>query len=669
MLRCASFLVVMLLFAGFARAEDIVGRGGAIHFNPPPGFCILPKSDPDYAFVLQQQEAVQKDRFSVQALFFRCEDLKDRDKLPGTIGLVLFVLQNGETGETSDDNRSAYLKAFSHDLPVRPDAVSKLDSVSNGVLYSRSVKSVDVGGEPYAMVSVDGVTVVKDTPVDISIQRLMPATDIDTTLTALDSLRELQKANMEAFAEANGFSIKDAASSEDIQAARTLGVLMGCAVIGAILIFSAAVEHYWVRAVLSVLVTLGGALVFQAAPGSSTLTRSRGLDILVLLAAAQVMLLLGAGLMRVSARLKIGPSNLAALIRGALSPRYWTDPPAPPPSVSDFTKRWFVAVAAATGAVIGNLITDGKFIHSLVDAFTPARIVFTLLITVVSMTLIGPVEEYIFGSRFAAPTTPARTGAEHEAQQEEADAETSRFEHMMQLMSPRAFGRFLLVLFFMLQLTVLHGTLEERVHEGDASASLQILLAALPAGVITYYWCAALQLGVPSVTRRSTVASTLAGTLMTGLPLFVGVIIFTGVTYAAAGAKFTALASALLVLLILAIPGSIVLGVLTMGLFAISGGWMIDRSRRLSLSPVASVAMIGAGLCLASGALILVVSLLLTMMHVHLDATTQRDLTLTVVIQVGWTIGLLVAGFPDVLRTGRARLAPPEPVKTQPATA
>jgi hypothetical protein len=240
---------------------------------------------------------------------------------------------------------------------------------------------------------------------------------------------------------------------------------------------------------------------------------------------------------------------------------------------------------------------------------------------------------------------------------------------MMQLMSPRAFGRFLLVLFFMLQLTVLHGTLEERVHEGDATASLQILLAALPAGVITYYWCAALQAGDASVMRRSGAAATLAGTLLTGLPLFLGVTIFTGVKFAAAGAKLTALVPALLLLLALAIPGALVFGVLMMGISAYAGGWMIDRSRRLSLAPAACVALIGVGLCLASLVLIATAVLLMRMIHVPLDAENQRNLAFTLVIQVGWTAGLLVAGFPDVLRAGRDLLTPVEAAAVEPASA
>jgi len=656
MLQWASILVLLVSLAtGVAWAEDLPGRGGAIHFTPPPGLCILPKTDPDYPFVLAQQDAAEEGRFSVQAMFFGCDDLKDRDKPPHTIGVVAFKLENGVVGAASDDMRSEYLKAFSRDLPTSPDAQSRLESVSNGVLFSRSVKPVDLGGEPYAMVSVDGVTVVRDTPVVISLQRLIPVSDTTSTLTALDGLREQQRANMEAFAKANGFSIKDAASAEDIQAARILGVLMGCAVIGAILIFAVAVELLWAQAILTVLVTIGGALVYQAAPGSTALSHSRALDIFLFLLGALAMLLAGDGLMRLAGALRLGRTTMAALLRGTLSPRYWTDPPSPPPSVADFTKRWFVAVAAATGSVIGTLITDGKFIHILLEAFSPARIIFTLLVTVVSITLIGPVEEYIFGSRFAAARPAAEAGEEHETH----EAEPSRFEHMMQLMSPRAFGRFMLVLFFMLQLTVLHGTLEERVHEGDATASLQILLAALPAGVITYYWCAALQAGAASVMRRSGAAATLAGALLTGLPLFMGVTIFTGVKFAAAGAKVTALAPALLLLLALAIPGALVFGLLMMGISAYAGGWMIDRSRRLSLAPAACVALIGVGLCLATLVLIAVAAVLMTMVHVPLDAENQRNLGFTLVIQVGWTVGLLVAGFPDVLRAGRDLLTPP----------
>src|SRR3569833_182869 len=80
-------------------------------------------------------------------------------------------------------------------------------------------------------------------------------------------------------------------------------------------------------------------------------------------------------------------------LRQLLLPRNWPQGPKPGElSSKQLVTRWFVTIAASTGSVVGALAAQPRFWDAAGEALAPKRILFTLLLMVVSITLIGPLE-------------------------------------------------------------------------------------------------------------------------------------------------------------------------------------------------------------------------------------------------------------------------------------
>jgi hypothetical protein len=227
---------------------------------------------------------------------------------------------------------------------------------------------------------------------------------------------------------------------------------------------------------LVALIAFGGGLLYQSVPGIEFYTGYRVGDLFVYaLVLFALLFYLNAVLwvlfprtisMKAVGKLNAvdpnvrGAEGITAHLRYAVSSDLWSPSGEGTVQPRDFAKRWFVTVAAATGTFVFSVL--GSDVTSLLEeAFSPTRIVFTLLMAIVSVTLIGPIEDYVFDSRIALPVrspTPEVHGR----------APESRFEQIVQLTSPRAFGRFLLVLASMFALTGLHGMLENKISTSDS---------------------------------------------------------------------------------------------------------------------------------------------------------------------------------------------------------
>lgn len=160
-----------------------------------------------------------------------------------------------------------------------------------------------------------------------------------------------------------------------------------------------------------------------------------------------------------------------------------------------------MTVAAATGSVVASLLASNGISHLKEAFFSPSGIVFTILMTIVSVTLIGPIEEYVFELRIAAPVVPFMADVHGHGPGE------NRLDRIVRLASPLAFVRLLLVLVFWMLITGLHGALDETFRSGNTVETLIIVLSSGEPAVVTYFWCAALQRRVKSVARRAGLAS------------------------------------------------------------------------------------------------------------------------------------------------------------------
>jgi hypothetical protein len=347
------------------------------------------------------------------------------------------------------------------------------------------------------------------------------------------------------------------------------------------------------------------------------------------------------GALRLGALVRFGGESLTDRLRNALSTRSWSDAR---PVEGDFTKRWFVTVSAATGCAVFAMLVRPRFFGELLAAFAPTRIIFTLLITVVSATLIGPIETYIFDSPIAS-----RGPGGHPARPEEE----SRFEHMLELMSLRALGRFGLVLVFMLMLTVAHGALEASVHEQDSKDTLTMLIAGVGPAIVTYYWCCGLQRGVTSVGRRAGIAAGLAGLVIVGVPIAlvsaVDLIEYARRSAASSQVTFAAIAA----------PVAMIAGATSFGGLAFGGGLVIDLARRWRLAPTLTVAALGAAMIPMTIVYLAFWTLGRGLLGMGVGDEQWLNGASVLLGLLGWTAGLMVSGFPSVLRASLERAPPP----------
>jgi hypothetical protein len=625
--------------AGVSRAADFQGVGGAVlHFSPPRGNCLLPSSSPAYA---QLRSRFISSSSQVRLVFLPCNEVAQPPNLPTSIGFVYLI--HYEPGDApSDDSRSDWLPG----VAPRPAAgrVLGVEGHGNAFLYDWTVDKDVVDGKDYAEVSAQGATVVRNTPVDIELIREVNGADVVGVATAMDQARAEMHAAFDAFAKANGLSLERAATHQQVRDAYGLGGMEFVFIGGGIVLITIVVRRFWAQAALSAFLAVAGVLVYESAPGAGYATSTSWGDLLLWGALAVVLVGIANGLLKLGEVMRIGRRSLTDRIRNALSTRAWLGSPA---HEGDFTKRWFVTVAAATGAVVFAMLVRPHFAGELMAAVGPTRFVFTLLIAAVSVTLIGPVETYIFESRIAARGPPGGTSDDTHAEEE------SRFEHMLELMSPRALGRFVLVLVFMMMLTIAHGALEASVHEGDSMDSLTMLIAGVGPAIVTYYWCSALQRCVPSVARRAGVAAAIAGALLIGAPVALMAVPLFMTHLASASGQGSLLGD------VIAAPVAILMGAIAFGGLALGGGLTIDQARVRRLGANLTVLLLGSAMMVVAVACVALFnatgSLLFRSRVTASDWMTEGVVLLAI---CGWTFGLMVSGFPSVLRASLER-APP----------
>ncbi len=649
-LRLISLLIGLgLALATGAQAASFAGVNGAvIALTPPAGYCLLDRADARYQDLWDDFGAGP----STRAIFALCEAGRVRPQRPERAGFIRAMQQNPEF-PASDNWRSEWLL---HVFPPLATALSvvALDRRDGAALYYHRILSPADGAFGDTRIEATAITIVKNTPLEITAVRMVESGDAAGGAAALDEARALRHDLLAQFGKANGVDFDHVVTSGQARSAIALAAAAFVDVAGAILMLTLAVRRLWVRAALAAVLAVAGVLIYRAAPGAGTLTARPLWDIGLWAAAAVVFAALASGLWPVLNLVRLRGVGLADRMRTTLVSANW--PPSTPSSAmggtttADFTKRWFVTVAAATGGVVFAMLGHEAFVEELTSAFGPSRIVFTLLATIVSITLIGPVEEFIFGSRVAVQKVAPDASAP-------AHGEAgSRFEQLLGLMSPRALGRFALVLVFMLMLTVMHGAIEARVHNSQGEDITTMLEASVGPAIITYYWCAALQHGVASVARRAGFAAALAGLLTFGIPNAL-VHVADAVTLLAVPVPWMNGGQPDLAKGLLAVtaPVQVVFSVLAFGTVAFAGGAVIDIALRRRLTPMATVALIG-GVLIALVLAFETFIALLGLGHTPLFGPDELDAAKTTLLALaGWLVGLVVSGFPTVLQSGARR--------------
>lgn len=632
-----------IVCATAARADFRGVDNARIRVSAPVGYCLLAPTDPRYAGLRDSYEGSDRKGW-VRAIFSVCTPPGHRPLKPEVAGFFVALPQYPHF-PTPDAWRSKWVRNRTPektsdwtDIGVEPP--------NDGAFYFYAVRSPVDFSPTDTRVEATAQTIVRSTPVEVTVARLVFHSDVAGSALALDEAKTLRTATMTRFGKDNGVDFDHPVSDEQAQAAVDLSLAAFVDVAGAILMITLAVQRLWVQAAIGAVLGGAGVLIYRAAPGAGVLLDNPFGDVGLWAAVAVGFVGLANGIWWLLDRIRLRGVGVTSRLRATIAASTWPGLADPQGAAADFTKRWFVTVAAATGSVVVSMLGREGFLGELGHAFGPSRIIFTLLATVVSVTLIGPVEDFIFGSRMAAPPR-AETAAPSEHVEED-----SRFERLLKLIKPRALGRFALVMLFMLMLTVMHGAIEARVHDSKGEDITIMLAASVGPALITYYWCAALQRGVAPVARRAGVAAALAGLLVLGIPNAIITI------FSAAAVLITKLSwlggdhpGTLWAIMAAGPPLDLLISFASLGGAALAGGAIIDLSLRRRLSPMVTIALVGTAL--------VSVTLLFQLIAMGVIAVMREPdpnrmvLTQSALLAVGgWMFGLIVSGFPTVLRSG-----------------
>lgn len=407
--------------------------------------------------------------------------------------------------------------------------------------------------------------------------------------------------------------------------------------VGAVLIGALTLTRLWTRIALAIIVALCAfAFMHSDEAAKPIFGEDAWWDFLIFNLIALGALVVGKGLRSLK--------DFGEFLSDALQPRKWPMPPANFSSM-DIAKRWFVTVAAATGSLAFTLASAPEFHKLIFEHLTINRMVTTALVTIGSLVLIGPIEEFIFSGL-------------HQETDEHHEKQPAHFERMLQTMSWRALGRILLVFLLILALNVAHSCLEEQLKTGDSQTTLTIVLSTAMPAVVTYFWCGALQTGVDKLALHATIGSVAAG-MMLFLPFAVIAVFNDSV---ATGSSNNSASNGLWLLygpfLVAALMGAVMIG-----LPAFCGGVILAiERRRPGSAPLRTIAFIAVGLSLLNTVLLLILLWWLSLQGADFSEIPLDELIIPGVASTfGWGAGLLVSGFPDIVRRAPLPAAPAVP--------
>jgi hypothetical protein len=328
-----------------------------------------------------------------------------------------------------------------------------------------------------------------------------------------------------------------------------------------------------------------------------------------------------------------------------VSPREWGTTLQPPPGTQDAARRWYVSVAAATGAIIGGLLTDPSLIEVVSkEALKISSIFATVIMSLTYFALAGPLHERIFG----AAASLSSNGGDDEVIVK------------INAMTSRSIARMVLILILFFALDFLFHCVDESIHSGSWRTLAVIIYAGIAPGVVSYYWSAALQKGADSV-RATTVRPSivLGATMLAPGFILVGLVQLYRMVVIEAVPDFNGfLAAALLTLGALAFIPLMILaawlgGFVFFGIYAVAGGLALDRyigTNEMAwllgflLIPAAVIEAVFGGVVVAKA------------IADHVSIFSQLPVGQMIEpfsIVAGWGLGLYASGFPHLVERRR----------------
>ncbi|MEC9368214.1 MAG: hypothetical protein VX871_05915 [Pseudomonadota bacterium] len=296
-----------------------------------------------------------------------------------------------------------------------------------------------------------------------------------------------------------------------------------------------------------------------------------------------------------------------------------------PLTQQDIVRRWFVTVAAAVGSVVFTLFAGGEFWTQLFGRITPQTVAGAAFIVVVATVLIGPIQEFILDRSIG----------------EDGGRKDAFAESLTRLLSRRSALRLLLVFALALVLLeMLSGNLQDSIAAGASQGTLTILLASITPAIVSYYWSAALQLGVPRheislVTSASSTTSCALASYVFGVGLCVSLGLQAGANPQDKSILLVPLAP------FAGIFVAALMGYMTAGIYARFGGWVLERMTGWP-------AMGALGVALLAGAVVHYLFSSLLVFAITGQPYWDGYLHLTLGA-VGWLVGLIASGFPRIV--------------------
>ena len=322
------------------------------------------------------------------------------------------------------------------------------------------------------------------------------------------------------------------------------------------------------------------------------------------------------------------------IVRDALAPARWElGPGCAQVGQKDLVKRWFVTIAAATGAVVGSVLSLGAVWQALWTALEPRTLLIALLLVAVSMFLVGPLQAYVFDWSAGA---------------KEKSEPSKKLADVLAAGDWRSVGRLALVISAYVQLYLLTSCVGSAVRQGDSAVLSMIITSAVTPAVVSYYWSAALQRSASSVRAAALEPAVIAGAVMIYGTALLGTLTFALLEFQTTIGKSENQSRGVFLLFspIIAILAAFLMSAVTTLPFAAAGGYVIDR---LPGRPV--MLTLGAALLGVAGAEAMVFSAAAWL--IGLDLASIGHWWPLLLGTAGWAIGLWASGFPRLVSAGR----------------
>jgi hypothetical protein len=436
-----------------------------------------------------------------------------------------------------------------------------------------------------------------------------------------------------------------------------LAYFVGSFGIGAILITVVVVDRIQKQAFLTALYSLFAAALFvfgnikDPHPANTSTPPEPGVNLAFVANNTYVTLLIAGFATLVVARFLLpANSKIRKYFRERMIPALWATASGSTEIAEDVERRWYVTVAAATGNIVGIRLTDQASLHAFYASFTFERIFIVGVISVIAFILIGPGEELLLGATANASLEQASSH--------------SPFMEMIHNTTGRSWAKWIGFIVCVAFINVGEKCMDDALSSGHAQSALQMLIAAAPAGVITYYWCAAIQRNTKTVADAAFGPSMIVAAFLTIGGILIVAFVTAHATYLYGLPKYGSWLTLavdipmVMIFVVLGIAFILLLNLFQYGFASAAGGVIIDTDRskpeRSSyFTIIRAMALIIVLQVLTISALFGLLNFVLRIFSTTLSDESFVDALWSVAGTVFWGIGLVIARFPKVLERGR----------------